>query len=76
MPAGRSRRGAGHRLSGARRPVDVAGVKLEDSLDLRGTPLQLNGAGVRYKAILKVYTAGLYMGRKASTPRKRWPCPA
>ncbi len=48
-------------------PVEVAGVKLEDSLALRGTPLQLNGAGVRYKAILKVYTAGLYMGRKAST---------
>ncbi len=48
-------------------PVEVAGVKLEDNLELRGTPLQLNGAGVRYKAILKVYTAGLYMGRKAST---------
>lgn len=25
-------------------PVEVAGVKLEDSLELRGTPLQLNGA--------------------------------
>lgn len=48
-------------------PVEVAGVKLEDNLELRGTPLQLNGAGVRYKAILKVYTAGLYMGRKAAT---------
>ncbi|KQX27849.1 chalcone isomerase family protein [Variovorax sp. Root434] len=47
--------------------VDVAGVKLEDQMDLRGTPLVLNGAGIRYKAIFKVYTAGLYMSKKAST---------
>ncbi|WP_086925041.1 chalcone isomerase family protein [Variovorax sp. JS1663] len=49
-------------------PVDVAGVKLEDTLDLKGSQLQLNGAGVRYKAVFKVYAAGLYLGRKASTP--------
>ena len=48
-------------------PVDVAGVKLEDRLALAGSPLQLNGAGVRYKAVFKVYTAGLYLGQKAST---------
>ena len=47
--------------------VDVAGVKLEDQMDLRGTPVVLNGAGIRYKAIFKVYTAGLYMSKKAST---------
>ena len=47
--------------------VDVAGVKLNDTLDLRGSTLQLNGAGVRYKAVFKVYTAGLYMGKKADT---------
>lgn len=56
-------------------PVEVAGVKLEDNLELRGTPLQLNGAGVRYKAILKVYTAGLYMGRKASTTEEALAAP-
>ena len=48
--------------------VDVSGVKLEDAIDLRGTKLQLNGAGVRYKAVFKVYTAGLYLGKKAGTP--------
>ncbi|WP_341888879.1 chalcone isomerase family protein [Variovorax sp. YR752] len=47
--------------------VDVAGVKLEDQMDLRGAPLVLNGAGIRYKTIIKVYTAGLYLGKKAST---------
>ncbi|RIX72804.1 chalcone isomerase family protein [Acidovorax cavernicola] len=47
--------------------VEVAGVKLEDQMDLRGAPLVLNGAGIRYKTIIKVYTAGLYLGKKAST---------
>ena len=48
--------------------VDVAGVKLDPTIDLRGNKLQLNGAGVRYKAVLKVYAAGLYLGTKAATP--------
>jgi hypothetical protein len=55
--------------------VDVAGVKLEDHLELRGTPLQLNGAGVRFKAIFKVYTAGLYVGKKVSTPEEALAAP-
>jgi len=50
--------------------VDVAGVKLEDGLELRGSKLHLNGAGVRYKAVFKVYTAGLYLGQKAGTPEE------
>jgi hypothetical protein len=48
--------------------VTVAGVAYTDSLDQRGTVLQLNGAGVRYKAVFKVYAAGLYLPKKASTP--------
>ena len=48
--------------------VDVAGVKFDTSLDLAGQKLQLNGAGIRYKFIIKVYAAGLYLGAKASTP--------
>lgn len=47
--------------------VEIAGVKLEDRLTVNGNLLQLNGAGVRYKAVFKVYTAGLYLGKKAST---------
>ena len=48
--------------------VDVAGVKLEDRATVAGKPLVLNGAGIRYKAIFKVYTAGLYVEKKADTP--------
>ena len=51
-------------------PVDVAGVKVEDTIDLQGTKLQLNGAGVRYKAVFKVYVAALYVGKKVATPEE------
>lgn len=47
--------------------VDISGVKLEDRTTVAGQPLVLNGAGVRYKAVFKVYTAGLYLGQKAET---------
>ena len=50
--------------------VEIAGVKLEDSLDLRGTKLQLNGAGIRYKAVFKVYVAALYLDKKSATPEE------
>lgn len=48
--------------------VDVSGVRLENSISMLGSTLQLNGAGVRYKAVFKVYTAGLYLNKKAETP--------
>jgi hypothetical protein len=48
--------------------VDHAGVKLEDRATVAGSPLVLNGAGIRYKAVFKVYVAGLYLGQKADTP--------
>ena len=47
--------------------VDVSGVKMEDTIEFRGAKLELNGAGVRYKAVFKVYAAGLYLTKKAST---------
>jgi len=50
--------------------VDVSGVKFEDPVDLRGTKVPLNGAGVRYKAVFKVYAAGLYLTKKANTPEE------
>jgi hypothetical protein len=55
-------------LTASAAQIDVAGVKLDDTIELRGDKLQLNGAGVRYKAVLKVYAAGLYLGAKAATP--------
>lgn len=48
----------------------LAGVKYEDAADLRGAKLQLNGAGIRYKGPFKVYTAGLYLQKKAATPEE------
>jgi hypothetical protein len=46
----------------------VAGVKYDENIDFRGAKLHLNGAGIRYKFVVKVYTAGLYLTKKASTP--------
>lgn len=48
--------------------VELAGVKYEPSLQIGGSKVQLNGAGIRYKAVFKVYTAGLYLAAKAATP--------
>ena len=50
--------------------LEINGVKLEDAVEVRGSRLQLNGAGTRYKAIFKVYVAGLYLGKKAATPEE------
>jgi hypothetical protein len=57
----------GASLSGHASSAEVAGVKLEDSLQLANTELKLNGAGIRYKAIFKVYVAGLYLKEKKTT---------
>lgn len=48
-------------------PVEVGGIKIEDVQELQGSKLPLNGAGVRFKAIFKVYAAGLYVGKKVSS---------
>jgi hypothetical protein len=48
--------------------TEVGGVKFDNSIQVGGTRLQLNGAGVRYKAVFKVYAAGLYLSTKAVTP--------
>lgn len=52
----------------AAQTVDLAGVKYPPTQALAGSALQLNGAGIRYKFVIKVYTAGLYLGAKAATP--------
>jgi hypothetical protein len=46
----------------------VAGVRYEPIVQVGSSRLLLNGAGVRYKAIFKVYAAGLYLPARASTP--------
>ena len=62
-------------ISALAAPTEIAGVKLDNPIDLRGTALQLNGAGIRYKAIFKVYVAGLYLGKKAATPQEAYAAP-
>ncbi|MBC7955116.1 MAG: chalcone isomerase family protein [Cytophagales bacterium] len=42
-------------------------TKFEPALQVQGVPLQLNGAGTRFKAIFKVYDMGLYTTKKVST---------
>ena len=48
-------------------PTEVAGVKFDNPIELAGSKLQLNGAGVRYKAVFQVYAAGLYLTQPART---------
>lgn len=48
--------------------VDAGGAKFEPGAELAGQRLVLNGAGVRYRAVFKVYGAGLYLPSKTDTP--------
>ena len=45
-------------------------TKFEPTLQVQGTPLLLNGAGTRYKAIFKVYDMALYTTKKVTTPEE------
>ncbi|MBN8503711.1 MAG: chalcone isomerase family protein [Burkholderiales bacterium] len=48
--------------------VDVGGAKIDTATELAGQKLVLNGSGVRYRAVFKVYAIGLYLKAKADTP--------
>jgi hypothetical protein len=54
-------------LAAAQGTVDVAGIKYAPTAQVGGSTLQLNGAGLRTRFVVKVYTAGLYLSRKADT---------
>lgn len=47
-------------------PVDLSGASFKPQMAVAGKPLQLHGATIRYKAIVKVYALGLYLPPKAS----------
>lgn len=51
-----------------KRVVDVLGTKFDGEIGVAGQRLQLNGAGVRFRAVFRVYAAGLYLAQKAETP--------
>ena len=55
--------------------VELSGVKVADPVEVQGSKLQLNGAGIRYKAIFKVYVAGLYLDKRASSPEEVYATP-
>jgi hypothetical protein len=44
----------------------VAGVDFPDSVDVAGQKLQLNGAGLRKRFVVKVYAGGLYLTSPSS----------
>jgi hypothetical protein len=46
--------------------ANLAGVKFEPEVTLGGQKLQLNGTGVRIRAIFRVYVAGLYTPTKVT----------
>ena len=48
--------------------ADVAGVKIEDKVQVGGQELVLNGAGLRTKFFIKVYVGALYAAQKATAP--------
>ena len=47
--------------------AEVSGVKLDDKATVAGTPLVLNGAGLRTKLMLKIYVVGLYVPAKTTS---------
>lgn len=48
--------------------VEIGGARFDERALLGGSQLQLNGAGLRTKFMLKVYAVGLYLPNKAATP--------
>ncbi|MBV8633107.1 MAG: chalcone isomerase family protein [Burkholderiaceae bacterium] len=47
--------------------TEIAGFKFDDTTKVNGQDLKLNGAGIRYKFVVKVYAAGLYIADKKTT---------
>ncbi|EGJ09287.1 MULTISPECIES: chalcone isomerase family protein [Rubrivivax] len=47
--------------------AEPAGVAYPAAASVGGSSLALNGAGVRYKLVFKVYTAGLYLPQRADS---------
>lgn len=54
-------------LSASAMAVDIDGVKVDETADVGGSKLQLNGAGIRTKVIFKVYVAGVYLPQKTTS---------
>jgi hypothetical protein len=55
--------------------VTVGGFPYDESSRAGSQDLKLNGAGVRYKLIFPVYSAGLYLNEKKKTPAEIYATP-
>ena len=55
--------------------IEVAGISYSDVAEVGNNKLQLNGTGIRYKAVFQVYTAGLYLTRKANSAEQALSAP-
>lgn len=49
---------------------ELAGVSLPDTITVNGTPLVLNGMGIRKKLWVKVYVGAIYAEQRSSDPAK------
>lgn len=49
------------------RAAELEGVKLEDSVQVDGQPLELNGMALRTRYYFKVYVAGLYLPTRVTS---------
>ena len=47
--------------------IEIKGVKVDETAQVGGSALVLNGAGVRTKMLFKVYVAGLYLTQKQTS---------
>lgn len=46
--------------------ADTVGVHYQPTVKVEGVPLTLNGTGVSYRAVAKLYTVGLYVPQKTN----------
>lgn len=50
--------------------AEISGIKFADNAEVAGQSLLLNGLGIRYRAIFKVYAAGLYLPKKSQDEKE------
>lgn len=55
--------------------TEIAGVKVDDKVQLNGGELVLNGAGLRSRMMFKVYVAALYVPRKTTSASEVFEAP-
>jgi hypothetical protein len=55
-------------VSAGAQPAEMEGQKFEPTVQVGGQTLNLNGVGLRRRAIFKVYVAGLYVPQKSTNP--------